>query len=151
MTMTIDEALKLDGTEFWKHPEIVGAVQEVLNPGPWNHVWRPSRITCARCNEPFVHVGVGRSCHVPPPLTEPHEVIVRRLRDYVLPGDGRQSLPGHAQAFTDDIREMLLAVHPNWSARDAAEEDAWLWYATTSPEQQAITCLLALGKLEVAR
>ena len=84
---------KLKATDLmsltWKQliemPAFVLGVQEVLNPGPWEHGAENIGGNCVRCGKhlqalyslPERH----RPCPVPPPIADPPEVVARKLRD----------------------------------------------------------------------
>ena len=148
--MNLQTALSLSPKEFWKHPEIVLAIQSVLSPRPWAHRTISTdafnHSPCLRCGE-VLWLGDRRKdisdlaqpdCPVPPPLEDAPETVARKLKDFVTKGvDDR--ICTAAKIVAADVMEQPYAEL----------EEAATWYAwDATPEQQAICTLLALGKLE---
>ena len=128
--MTTTELLQLEWAVL--EPEIRKELNEVLNPGPWEHNWEKKilGVTCDRC-------GIGKGiaeiheefCPVPPPITLEPEVVAERLRDQRHPR--LDAAVGHVWGLVD----------PGYTW--------WYWFGfIATPTQRIVVCLLALGDLK---
>lgn len=143
--MNLRTALSLPAKDFWENAEIVKAIQSVLvGPVKHNVVSAPYCYTphCTKCGaswSDYLNVedvpNEHGDCPVPPPLTDPPEVVVRKL---VEKGEKRLS---NNDAMK--IEQTVCAFSP----RPIPYSPMWFgWMANI--EEQAICGLLALGKLE---
>jgi len=110
--------------------EIRGALGE---KGPWKHA-RNVRDHCPRCGREITDRGMvttewNAPCPVPPPITDPVEVVAERLTQAC----------GHGPRFNIAIGKLNPGIH---------HSEMLLWFLfEATPTQRIITCLLALGKI----
>lgn len=132
MTTTIQDLLQLE----WKdlEPKIRQEINEVLNPGPWEHDWATLDDTCFGCGMHRKSIANKTPCLVPPPITDPPEVVAEKLLLYIR---GNHIKPD----------QMETAYRKMWSVyeRSIGWQFWWIFYST--PAQRVLCCLLALGKL----
>ena len=146
--MNVNDALELiEAGTFLNDRDIVRAIQVVLR-GPQRH----NVVSAPYCRTPHcTECGASWSdyleadevpnefgdCPVPPPLTDPPEVVARRLEEAV---SKRERLMAGAA-----ITQAIYVVSQD--ELDDAEVLMW-WLFAATPEQQILCCLLALGKVE---
>ena len=127
------DMLKLDPDAFMVE------VSRAISPKPWGHRRvRPKGLMaspndlCFNCQE----FAVGDECPVPPTITDPPEVVARKLRDKANISMVRRAI--RECGFTQD------------STNDSAVHALDYWYAyDATPYEQITCCLVARGLWQV--
>jgi hypothetical protein len=114
--------------------KLCAEIQTALgNKGPWQH---KTYSTCEYDRTPCVFCGQEEhewtdGCLVPPPITDPPEVVARKLRDIAV-SKGRQKL--HKTIYCLDTPTCVTMKHG----------DMEIWWFDAEPVEQILACLLAL-------
>jgi len=140
------DMLKLDPDGFWLE------VRKVYCEKPWEHYFlyrHDGTFWCSRCHT--VHTIVElypdgkhmsqeavEPCTVPPPITDPPEVVAMRLRD-------EPQKRGHT-----DMPEAISAVNRALGGKCGCDFCLlYHWGFTFTPQQQIACCLVALGLWQI--
>jgi len=116
-------------------------LEGLVGDGQWEHGPQNCGGCCARCGAKVTEDGKTftfdwlRPCPVPPPITDPPEVVAERLRDEAV---GEYPLP-----FKMTLEDFWKA---NGNSVGGPRFESYTWFAMfASPVQRIIVCLLALG------
>jgi len=142
--LSAKDLLKLSWAELCELDEFRAVVWKGLGEkGPWKHAFdwdhfckerNPDDTRCSRCKGEWSNDISGKKpCPVPPPITDPVEVVARRLLERL------KTWPLHATWLVWEMVGM-----PGFKTNRYGADIKWFAYNAT-PLRQIIVCLLALN------